>query len=454
MTISRTLFAHDEPTFGRRRFMLGTAAVAGVAASGLALPSGAVAGGLSTVRPAMADTLLDSFGVVIHPSWKETEYADHDAILTWLLKLRIRHVRTRLTPQKPVLAFFKKLGANGIKVNAVCGALGDPQTMDSLMKAVADNFPEPTAVFSAFEGINEPNNDGVPWIDETRAKTQALYEARQKYGLTAIPIIAPALARVSGGGVEGNDTFTQAQNLGDMSEWLDGGTMHVYPRALPPSNGIDYFTSCARQVAGSKPITVTEGGYFTAKNYSGGARRVSSGVAAAYGPQKLLEHLRAGNTRYFRYELLEKPTGRSWDRLATFGMLRTDSSTWRPKPEFDSTRRLLARFRDPGPAFTPAPLTFGLSGGPSSLRSMVFAKRDGTHLVALWLDKPIWDPDRERLTVSGIADRLATVTLDLGSARDGVVSHVVTGSKRKVFGRTTSVNVPLTAGVTVVRLRP
>ncbi len=456
MMTSRNTLPLDALSLSRRRFLVGAAATAGVTASGLALPSlaaSAAAGGLTTVTPRQADSLLDSFGVVIHPSWGDTVYADHDALLTWLLKLRIRHVRTRLTLQPEVLSLFEKLAKNGIKVNAVCGVRGDAQPMDALMKAVANRYADPASVFSAFEGINEPNNDGVPWIDETRSKMRDLFDARKRHGLTAIPILAPALARVNSGGVEGDTTLEQAQNLGDMSAWVTGGTMHIYPRALPPSSGIDYFTQCAQEVAGRKPITVTEGGYFTAPDYRGGARRVSGAVAAAYGPQKILEHMLAGNTRFFRYEFLEKPTGRSWDRLATFGMLRTDSSQWRPKPEFGSTRRLLAKFDDRGRGFAPAPLTYGLSNAPKALKSAVFAKRDGTHLLALWLDRPIWDPEAQKLLVGSTKDRLGGVTLELGSAREGVVSHVVDHKSLKRFS-SSKVTVPLTSGVTVVKLLP
>ncbi len=454
MTNSRIHAQLATPALSRRNLILGAAATAGVSATGVGIPWSASAASLSTVTPRMADSVPDAFGVVLHPSWADSPYADFDALLHWLVKLRIRHVRTRLTPLTHVLRLFDRLAANGIKVNAVCGALGDPQTMDSLMKKVADYFPRPADVFSAFEGINEPNNDGRPWIEETRQKTQDLYDARRKYGLTAIPIIAPALARVNGGEVEGDTTLEQAQNLGSMAGWVDGGTMHVYPRALPPSSDIDYFTECAQVVAGDKPITVTEGGYFTAPDYVGGARRVSEGVASAYGPQKIFEHLVAGNVRYFRYEFLEKPRGTSWDRLATFGMLRTRSSSWEPKPEFGATRRLLQKFSDPGRAFTPAALTYGLGTGPRGMKSALFAKRDGTHLLALWLDTPIWDPEAERLTIKSIGTKVGQVRLDLGSARDGVVTHLVDHTRRTTFTRAKSVDVPLTAGVTVVKLLP
>jgi hypothetical protein len=372
-------------------------------------------------------------------------------VTRWLGLLGVRHVRTRLSPLSPVFDAFADLAGRGIKIQGTCGALGDPQTMDEIMAAVRTRFASPSQIFSAFEGINEPNNDGVLWADETRAKTQALYAARAAHGLTDIPIVAPALARVTAGGVEGNTTWEQAGTLGDLSSVLDYGNMHIYPRGLPPSSDIAYFRSCSKQVSGTRRIMCTEGGYFTAMGYVGGANPVPESVAAIYAPQALLEHWIAGTKRFFRYELLDDPSPSPTDREGTLGMIRT-GSTWSPKPDFYPMRHLLHAMADPGPRFVPGAVELSLTERPADLRSAVFAKRDGTVVVALWLDRKVYEPNARTMLVSDLKAPRATVRLNLGSARNITVRHLSDLGLPQYTSRSNTRLVGLTPGVTLVTL--
>ena len=66
----------------------------------------------------------------------------------------------------------------------------------SLMRAIERRYPQPGHVFSAFENIDEPNNDGVRWVEETgRRAYRELHAARRHFGFGHVPIAAPALAR-------------------------------------------------------------------------------------------------------------------------------------------------------------------------------------------------------------------------------------------------------------------
>jgi hypothetical protein len=437
-----------------RRTALRSGAVLGAAtgatAVGLSLDTaGAVT--TTTVTPRRADDLVESFGVCTHFNYQKSVYGQHDQVIDWLTRLGVRHVRSRLSPLRDVMDAFESLAGLGIQVDATCGMLGDPQTMDSLMKAVRTRFADPEAVFSAFEGINEPNNDGVPWVQETRRKTRELFKARAAHGLTGIPIIAPSLASVTSGGVEGGTTAGQAAQLGDLTDAIDYGNTHIYPRGLQPSKEIDFFNAAAREVCGNRPIVCTEGGYFNAMGYQGGAWPVPEDVAAAYAPQQILEHWNAGTKRFFRYELLDEPNPSSTDREGTFGMLNT-GSTWTPKASFAPTRQLLRTFSDPGPAFTRVKLAMALTGGPSDLRSAVFAKRDGTHLIALWLDRPIYDPRQRTLLAPSLTAPVETVQLTLGSPRNVTVQRLTNLGWSATYSRLQSRQIDLTPGVTILTL--
>lgn len=428
-----------------RRALLGAA---GVATVWSATSADALRGPL--LPAARADQLGSSFGVGVHLNYRGTVYARHHEVRRWLRTLGVRHIRTRLSVSPDVLDAFAALSRDGIRIHAVCGAFGDDQPMDVVMSAVRKRFAHPERIFSAFEGINEPNNDGLPWIAETRAKTQELHAARQAYGLTGIPIVAPALASVTSGGVEGDTTLDQARLLGSLQEFVDVGNMHVYPRGLPPSSDIDYFRTCASNVTGSLPVMCTEGGYFTAMQYEGGARPVPESVAAAYAPQAVLEHWLAGTRRFFRYELLDEPDAGPTDREGTLGMIATSGGVWRPKQDFAPVRRLLAALHDPGRAYRPQAFPGSLTGAPADLRHAVFARRRGGHVLALWLDRPIYEPSQRRLLVEDLTAPITSVRLELGSRLPVKVVHLTDlGSPAR---RTTArrLNVRLTAGVTLV----
>jgi trimeric autotransporter adhesin len=283
-----------------RRAVLRTGAVAGAIASTGVEPSAASARALVRVRPAIADNLVDSFGIAVHVNHQKSVYGNHAMVADWLERLGVRHIRSRLALVPDVLDAFEHLAHKGIKIHATCGEFGDPQTMGEIMSTVRRRYAHPGRIFTAFEGINEPNNDGKLWIDETRKKTAGLHKARAQYGLRYIPIVAPALARVTSGGVQGNTTLEQARNLGDLSHLVDIGNMHVYPRGMQPSVDIAEFRRIARLVSGPGPVMCTEGGYFTAMGYHGGPNPVPEKVAAAYAPQHILEHWRAGTSRFFR----------------------------------------------------------------------------------------------------------------------------------------------------------
>jgi hypothetical protein len=408
---------------------------------------------IRAVRPSHARALAGSFGVVVHLNFLQGVYSQHDEILSSLRRLGVRHVRTRLSVLPHAMDAMEELARHGIKIHGVCGAFDDDQSMDEIMRAVNRRFDRPERVFSAFEGINEPNNDGVRWVEETRRKARALHRARARHGLRGVPIVAPALARVTGGGVEGDTTLEQSRRLGDLSRYVDFGNMHVYPRGLPPSSDIDYFRRCARRVAGPAPVMCTEGGYFTAMDYRGGAYPVPKKVAAAYAPQAVLEHWKAGTRRFFRYELLDEPGASSRDREGTLGMIRTRGSNWSPKPDFRATHRLLAELDDRGASSRPREFGMSLSRGPRDLKHTVFAKGDGTHVLALWLDRRIYDPREQRLLVRDLQEPIADVRLDLGSPRDLEVQHLTKPGSGKRRDRVDRARINLTAGVTLVTLR-
>lgn len=404
--------------------------------------------GLTQPRP--ADSLVDAFGVVTHVHFDGTAYADHTAVLSWLKRLGVRHVRNRVTTDPAVLDAFAAMAEAGIGLQAVCGRLGDPQPMRELLDALAARV-RPDSI-TALEAINEPNNQGRTWVAETRDKTRELHDARAAAGLTAVPLVAPALARVDAGGVEGASTREQARSLGDLRPWVDYGNIHVYSRGWQPTVDLAYFTQCAREVTGDLPIVCSETGYFTAADYRGPAEAVPLRVAGAYGPQALMEHLWAGERRMFRYELFDEPGVSTYDREASFGMvLPVDegvTTTYFPKPDFAPMQRLLRLFADPGPPFRPQRLEIRLLDQPPDLKRLVFARRDGRVLICLWRDTPVYDPEKHVMTDQGRHDH---VSIGLDRPREATVHRLTSGTSES-FDPEARHAISLDPGVTVVSL--
>ena len=93
----------------RRGLLFGAAATAGLTMSGLAVPTSASGAALTTVTPGMADRVVDSFGVVLHPSWADTPYADFDDFL----REESLYVEAQAIAVKRVLAY--ELGRGMVK---------------------------------------------------------------------------------------------------------------------------------------------------------------------------------------------------------------------------------------------------------------------------------------------------------------------------------------------------
>lgn len=352
-------------------------------------------GEISLVPAEPADALAATVGVNIHLNFQGTVYAEVDRVVAVVADLGVRNVRGRVASSPATRRGFAALGRHGVRVEGVCGALGDPQSMAQVMREVVTSYDDPEALFAAFEGINEPNNNGRPWIRETRQKTRDLHEQRDRMGLGRIPVVAPALARVNSGGVEGDDTQQQAANLGSLVKYVDLGNIHVYPKGQTPGQDIDRFMAYERQVTGNLPMVCSEGGYFTAMDYRGGAFPTPEDVCAVYMPRLFMEHWIRGNRRFYIYELLDDYDPSNADRESSFGLLRVTgpgpSSAWTPKLQYHAVRNFVRILADPGPPVAPHGLRLGISDVPG-LKASLVGKRDGSWWLLLWREVTSYDP--------------------------------------------------------------
>ena len=418
----------------RRKLLAGSAATAALSMTSPGWAVGAT--GLPLVPARRAESLADAWGMNTHYDFQTTEYGDEKRITDLLLDLGVRHIRNRYKPGIPALRYgFERLAANGCRVNAICGVFNDPSqpSMGQLMDSIVAEYGSRAAgVFSSFEGINEPNNEDIAWVEETRRMQAQLWEARSARAATSsIPVLGPALARRVGGidkyGMTNDErTRLDYQQLGDLTAFCTRGNIHVYPDDASPSDEIDKFMSWASAPYGSRPLSCTEGGYWNhlgaggtnvIKNYTGGARAVPEDIAALYTPRHVCEHFARGN-ELFTYQLMDQVNSADSDRGAHFGLVRPDYSL---KPAFAAMRRFLGLVGDRSgsfatPSFTPTGLRHRVSGQSADYRSLLLQRSTGTHLLLMWRDVKLYDYNVNTHTGTYLKVTPNTVTVTLENA--------------------------------------
>ncbi|HSB55849.1 MAG TPA: hypothetical protein VLD58_15915, partial [Gemmatimonadales bacterium] len=191
-----------------------------------------------------------------------------------------------------------------------------------------------------------------------------------------MPVYGPSFGRA------GN-----APGVGAMSQWMDFGNIHPYPGGLMPLSNVRDHQSKVRGPVGTHPIVVTETGYHTALQWKGDHPGVSEQAMAHYVPRLFLDYYAAGIPRTYLYEFVDEGTDPA-QREQNFGLLRADGSE---KPAYASLKNLIGLLKDPGPAFTPGQLEYGVEGDTTGVNVMLFQKRDRRFYLAVWQEVPSYD---------------------------------------------------------------
>jgi len=224
---------------------------------------------------------------------------------------------------------------------------------------------------------------------------------------------------------------SDAAEVGDISHWVDRADMHIYPGDQDTFNGgpPQAFVEAVRGMyLAGRPVSVTESGWSNCspddpdgQAYTGGGKSCPESVTAKYAPKAPLNALLLGHQAIYAYVMLENqpPYADAGHNLRSskFGYIRTpglEPSTWERKAQFHAMRRFLALFADPGPAFQPAGLPLGIAADCPDLQSMLFQRRTGQHLLALWrtVDLYACDPKTNAGSYLQIPPAKVTVTVD------------------------------------------
>jgi hypothetical protein len=355
-----------------------------------------------------ADSFVDSVGVNVHLGYYGTLYGQNfNAVENLLVGLGVRHVRDGIYPgQTNLCSNFRQLASHGIHGDFIVGhwmSPNDVKTWDSCTAQTAD----------AYEGLNEYNashGSDQNWAQTDRSVQQMLYSTVK--ATRDVTVIAPSL------------TSEQAYGaLGSVSGTSDVGNLHAYFAARNPGTSgwgggnqfgvygsLGYDLAIAAQPTGTKPIYITETGYGDTSN----TVYVPPATKARYTLRTLLETWNAHVPRTYIYELVDEGGG----YFGSYGLTNGQGTI---KPAYTAVKNLLAHLSDPGTAIVPGSLSYTIAG-PVQVHHALFQKRDGSFVLALWLEAAEWDartnspialsPQAAHLTFARTPSRLHTTSFD------------------------------------------
>lgn len=377
----------------RRTVLFGAAAGAGL----VIVPTSASAA-LPMVRPLSAAAVVASFGVNAKPNFLRSGYRYYREWMAGIASMGATSFRGFYAPGLPqTLAVVKEARRLGLKWDMVIAQ--DRSTsngaIDHSLRHIAANAADRCL---SVKGLNEPNHvrGSGPvradwWTDTIRVQRAIWNGVKADPRLRHVTVVGPTL----------QDVYAQQsdyQRLADRGilRLMDVGAIHRYPGGHYPDHLMDDRLALLRRTWPGKPIWIAETGYTNAVASRGGNRPVPEWVAADYAPSALLEAVDRGCRTAF-FEALDDPDPGAKDVTeANFGLFATrtgDGPPWRAKPIVDSMRAMLTQLRDPGPAYTPAPVAFRATG-PGDLRTTLTAKRDGSVTAHLRRATDCWDVTR------------------------------------------------------------
>jgi hypothetical protein len=348
--------------------------------------------------PLKADALADSIAVNAGPL-QNTTAAQFTAYAAALKLLRVRHLRAGILDNDPSYDadLVEMLSAAHARLDGITDCTGieyyansptSPYDIRQFDKAIGYRLED-------VEGPNEVDNRNDPnWASDTVACLPSLRSAKP-----GLPFLAPTLANQLG----------NAPALGNISAMVDQGNFHRYYAGRNPGTagyGTTYacgtygslpFSLCETRInSGTKPVMITETGYNSVSE-------VDEPTQAKYLSRMFLVDLAAGISRTYVYTLADYTPS---DDFSNDGLLRSDLTM---KPAFYALASEIAFFSDRGAVPTQVPLQYSISGGPTSLDHLLFQRRDGAYILALWNETASWD------TVSSqpIAVAPAAVTVSL-----------------------------------------
>ena len=298
-----------------------------------ALPYGAMNGNY-------AYQFTDGVGINTHITYLDTLYANEAYMKAALLALQIHHVRSDSLADAGTDLYsileIEDLYQSGIYTDAIVN-VGDTEA--GTLAAINTLGP----ALESIEGPNEwsTSGGGSHWITDDRNTTINVMHPAALAANHHVSVIVPSIV------------FYQAANqMGDLSPWVDYGNMHDYSGGhIPENTGYGSLGNCGQpygtslyaicnyyQAALSRPLISTESGQATLQYGAGDVDEISQG---SYNIRQMLDHFIHGVYRYYIYDLFDENPGYADDY---WGMMNSDGSQ---KKSFKTIAGFMQIMQDP-----------------------------------------------------------------------------------------------------------
>jgi hypothetical protein len=400
---------------------------------------------LPGVQAYPSDSFVDSIGVVTHLTYTNTPYyLDWPAVLDGLKQLGVRHIRDgyyNWGSRVPYFAEHQQLASAGI------GTEYEMPYNESTTPAAVQSIAQQVGDMEAVEAPNEcdvAGNCGTTQA-ESIANLLSFMPTVDASGKGAnVPVFGPSFA-----------LYTSYSQVGNLCSDMTYNNLHVYFGGRNPGSSgwggadaegnsygsIPFWLDMANEDGPKMPVVITETGYMMfsePQQYT-----IPPATGASYIPRTLLLAYMNGVKRTYMYELL--------DEVSSPGYGLIDASM-NPKPAFTAVKNLIANLSDQGPSFTPGQLAYSVTGGDSSLKQVLFQKRDGSFWLVLWLEQSSYD----EVKLNEIPVAAQNVTLQVNGkpqiASVGTIAN--TGELNWISTKLPASNdtIPVSDAVTIVKI--
>ncbi|MBB3444188.1 calcium-binding protein [Rhizobium sp. BK379] len=346
--------------------------------------------------------VIDSFGIDTHIDYTDGKYSNIAEVVKALGYLGLDTVRDHApTPVSDPYGqgHLGDAADAGVKFVFVSGRDDTPATVVQRLHAFVEAHP---GSIVGIEGPNEVNNWPVAYKGLSGEAAAVAYQKDLFNAVNADPLLKdiPVLG-FTGYTVASSNDYT---------------TIHTYAKeGDQPFSWLSRESGNQMQADPGKPLTITEIGYHTSltADTNGGWEGVDETTQAKLLLNTLMDGAFLGSKGTFIYQLLDAysdPQGS--DQEKHFGLFRLD---YTPKPAATAIHNLTEILEDDGAtqtSFNPGTLNYSINGLPSTARSYLTEKSDGSYQIIIWNEPDIWN----QTTDKAIQAAATNVSVNLGGA--------------------------------------